>query len=101
MMNITAEAEHISGLRNRFESHVLNAVAGVDVNGDASHRLPDTSNLYFDGVEGEALVIALDLKGFAVSTGAACSSGSVEPSHVILAMGESPEHAALRSLLVW
>ena len=69
MMNITAEAEHISGLRNRFESYVLNAVAGVDVNGDASHRLPNTSNLYFDGVEGEALVIALDLKGFAVSTG--------------------------------
>ena len=62
-------------LGNRFE------------NGDGAPRVPNTSNLYFDFLEGEALVIALDLKGLAVSTGAACSSGAIEPSHVLTAMG--------------
>ena len=56
-------------------------------------RTPNTTNIYFDGLEGEALVISLDLKGFAVSSGSACSSGAVEPSHVLLAMGLSPERA--------
>src|SRR5229473_6071546 len=56
-------------------------------------RVPNTTNIYFDGIEGEALVIALDLKGLAVSTGAACSSGAVEPSHVLTAMGLSPDRA--------
>ena len=56
-------------------------------------RVPNTTNIYFDGIDGEALVIALDLKGLAVSTGAACSSGAIEPSHVLLAMGLAPERA--------
>jgi cysteine desulfurase len=56
-------------------------------------RLPNTSNIRFDGIEGEAMVIALDLRGYAVSSGSACSSGAVEPSHVLLAMGLSAEDA--------
>jgi cysteine desulfurase len=55
--------------------------------------VPNTSSIYFDCIEGEALVIALDLKGLAVSTGAACSSGAIEPSHVLTAMGMPPERA--------
>ena len=55
--------------------------------------MPNTTNIYFDGIEGEALVIALDLKGLAVSTGAACSSGAIEPSHVLTAMGLRPDRA--------
>ena len=55
--------------------------------------MPNTTNIYFDGIDGEALVIALDLKGLAVSTGAACSSGAIEPSHVLTAMGLRPERA--------
>jgi cysteine desulfurase len=63
------------------------------VNGAGAPRVPNTSNICFDGIDGEALVIALDLRGFAVSTGAACSSGAVEPSHVLLATGLSEEQA--------
>ena len=55
--------------------------------------MPNTANIYFDGIAGEALVIALDLKGLAVSTGAACSSGAIEPSHVLMAMGLRPDRA--------
>ena len=63
------------------------------MNGDGAPRVPNTTNIYFDYIEGEALVIALDLKGLAISTGAACSSGAIEPSHVLTAMGLSPERA--------
>ena len=61
------------------------------VNGSTEHRVPTTSNLAFEGLEGEAAVIALDLDGVAVSTGSACSSGSLEPSHVLIAMGLRPD----------
>ena len=64
-----------------------NRVPDVGVNGDSRFRSPNTTNLCFDGIEGESLVIALDLKGFAVSSGSACSSGAVEPSHVLMAIG--------------
>jgi cysteine desulfurase len=63
------------------------------VNGAGAPRVPNTTNIYFDYIEGEALVIALDLKGLAVSTGAACSSGAIEPSHVLTAMGMGPDRA--------
>jgi cysteine desulfurase len=63
------------------------------VNSGRAARTPNTTNITFSGVEGEALVIALDLKGLACSTGAACSSGAVEPSHVLTAIGLSPEDA--------
>lgn len=79
---------NVASVRDRFE-----AQAGSEVNGDPSHRLPNTSNLLFRGVSGEAMVIALDMRGMAVSSGAACSSGSIEPSHVLLAMGRTVEDA--------
>ncbi len=68
-------------------------IEATGLNGEDAPRMPNTTNVYFDGIEGEALVIALDLKGLAVSTGAACSSGAIEPSHVLLAMGVSRERA--------
>ncbi len=85
--------QQLAALRDRLEASVLDAVKSAVVNGGAAPRVPNTSNLYFDYIEGEALVIALDLKGLAVSTGAACSSGAIEPSHVLTAMGLRPEHA--------
>lgn len=90
---VDAEAARISGLRDRFERALLERVPDAGVNCARAPRLPNTSNIYFDGIEGEAMVISLDLKGFAVSTGSACSSGAVEPSHVLLAIGLSRERA--------
>lgn len=85
----------IGVLRDRLERGILSRVAGAKVNGSTSseQRLPNTTNIRFDGIEGEAIVIALDLRGYAVSSGSACSSGAVEPSHVLLAMGLTPEEA--------
>jgi cysteine desulfurase len=80
-------------LRDRIERAVLDSVDATGVNGEDAPRVPNTSNIYFDHIEGEALVIALDLKGLAVSTGAACSSGAIEPSHVLTAMGLGPDRA--------
>lgn len=77
----------IAALRARLESGLLAAIDGCTVNGAADNRVPNTSNLSFERVEGESLVIALDLEGIAVSTGSACSSGTLEPSHVLRAMG--------------
>ena len=81
---------HVRMLRDRLEAEVLSRVPGARVNGTAE-RLPNIVNFSFDGLEGEAAVIALDLEGVAVSTGSACSSGSLEPSHVLTAMGLRPE----------
>ncbi len=74
-------------LRDRLEQGVLARVPGATVNGDRDRRVPNTTNISFDGIEAESLLIALDLEGIAASTGAACSSGSLEPSHVLRAMG--------------
>jgi cysteine desulfurase len=91
----TEESARIAAQRDRLERGILSSIEASGVNGasDAARRVPNTSNIYFDFVEGESLVIALDLKGIALSTGAACSSGAVEPSHVLLAMGLSKERA--------
>ncbi|HKT24619.1 MAG TPA: cysteine desulfurase family protein [Terriglobales bacterium] len=83
----------IANMRNRLESTLLEQIDEAGVNSGAASRVPNTSNIYFDHIEGEAMVIALDLKGLAVSTGAACSSGAIEPSHVLTAMGLPPERA--------
>jgi len=80
-------------MRDRIEQTILQAVEATGVNGEGAPRVPNTTSIYFEYIDGEALVIALDLKGLAVSTGAACSSGAIEPSHVLIAMGMRPERA--------
>jgi cysteine desulfurase len=87
------EQGRLETLRDRLETGILAHVPDTGVNGAGTARIPNTTNLYFDGLEGEALVISLDLKGFAVSSGSACSSGAVEPSHVLLAMGLASDRA--------
>ena len=84
---------HLRELRDRLERELLASVDEIGVNSAGAARVPTTSNIHFDHIEGEALVIALDLKGLAVSTGAACSSGAIEPSHVLTAIGLPPERA--------
>ena len=79
-------------MRDRIERE-LREIEATGTNGQGAPRVPNTANIYFDHIEGEALVIALDLKGLAVSTGAACSSGAIEPSHVLTAMGLRPDRA--------
>jgi cysteine desulfurase len=79
-------AADIGRLRDRLERDVLARVPGTAINGDPANRVPNTTNISFDGIEAESLLIALDLEGIAVSTGSACSSGSLEPSHVLRAM---------------
>jgi cysteine desulfurase len=83
----------IATMRDRMERTVLESIEATGVNGQGAPRVPNTTNIFFDYIEGEALVIALDLKGLAVSTGAACSSGAIEPSHVLTAMGLRPDRA--------
>ncbi len=85
-------------LRDYLERQIATRIQDVRVNGDVAHRVPNISNLSFQGMDGESLLIALDLKGVAVSTGSACASGSLEPSHVLTAMGLSREEvrASLR-----
>src|SRR4051812_1060047 len=89
--------ERLGKLRDHLQSEIFRKIEDTGVNGDRAPRVPTTANIHFDHIEGEALVIALDLKGLAVSTGAACSSGAIEPSHVLTAMG-LPAHQARASL---
>jgi cysteine desulfurase len=85
--------ERMAALRDRLEHTIVEGVEQVGVNSVDAPRVPNTANIYFDCIEGEAMVIALDLKGLSVSTGAACSSGAIEPSHVLTAMGLSADRA--------
>ena len=87
------DAKRLGALRDQLEHGLLHRVPHSRINGGRAQRTPNTTNLVFPGVEGEALLIALDLKGLACSTGAACSSGAVEPSHVLTALGLPPEEA--------
>ena len=89
----SATAARVGAMRDGFERQVLARLTGVTVNGAGAPRVPNTSNLRFDGVEGEALLMALDLEGICVSSGAACASGTLSPSHVLRAMGLSPAQA--------
>jgi cysteine desulfurase len=94
---LASEAGRLGSMRDRLEAAVLKAVPGTAVNGSLQPRVPNTSNISFDRVEAESLLIALDLEGIAVSTGSACSSGTLEPSHVLRAMG-LPAHRTQNSL---
>jgi len=91
------EAARVSALRDRLEAGILRDVPGTQVNGTRDARVPNTTNISFERVEAESLLIALDLEGIAVSTGSACSSGTLEPSHVLKAMG-LPSHRTQNSL---
>jgi len=92
-----SRAGDVAALRDRLETSILGSVPGTVVNGARDQRVPNTTNISFDGIEAESLLIALDLEGVAVSTGSACSSGTLEPSHVLKAMG-LPQAFARNSL---
>jgi cysteine desulfurase len=92
-LSLESSSQRISALRNRLEDSILDNIPMAVRNGDRERRLPTTSNIHFVHIEGEGFVIAMDLKGIACSTGAACSSGSVEPSHVLSAIGLSRDQA--------
>ena len=85
--NLTASAAVVGQMRDRLEAGILAGVPRTVINGEGAPRVPNTTNIGFEGIEAESLLIALDLEGVAVSTGSACSSGSLEPSHVLRAMG--------------
>jgi cysteine desulfurase len=90
---LAEEAVNLGALRDRLENTILDRIPETGINGSRAKRTPNTSNIYFDGVDGEAMVIALDLRGFAVSTGAACSSGALTPSHVLTSIGLKNDRA--------
>jgi cysteine desulfurase len=103
MHGLESGAMHrVAALRDRLERGILSQIPGTGVNGAGALRAANTSNIWFDQVESEALVIALDLKGLAVSGGSACHSGATEPSHVLLAMGldKTRARASLRFSLL-
>jgi cysteine desulfurase len=87
------DEKKMAAMRDRLQQGIVAQIEEARVNGDSAARVPNTTNIHFDYIDGEAMVIALDLKGVAVSTGAACSSGAIEPSHVLLAMGLRPDQA--------
>jgi cysteine desulfurase len=88
-----AEWTREAALRDRLEQGLLDRIADSHVNGAGAPRTPNTTNMRFDGIDSDALLIALDLKGFAVSSGSACSSGATEPSHVLMAIGLTRDQA--------
>ncbi|MCH8891918.1 MAG: cysteine desulfurase NifS [Chloroflexi bacterium] len=88
-----ATSEHCAALRDRIIESVLERIPGTRLNGHATQRLPNNANFSFTGVEGEPILLGLDVAGIAASSGSACSSGSLEPSHVLLALGQSAEVA--------
>jgi cysteine desulfurase len=96
---LASEGARLAALRDRLEAQILVTVGGTAVNGTRQPRVPNTTNISFEGIEAESLLIALDLEGIAVSTGSACSSGTLEPSHVLRAMG-FPPHRTQNSIRV-
>jgi cysteine desulfurase len=99
MKKLATEAPRLAVLRDRLEETILARVSGTAINGARAPRVPNTTNISFEGIEAESLLIALDLEGIAVSTGSACSSGTLEPSHVLRAMG-LPTHRTQNSIRI-
>ena len=92
------EVKHLRMLRDRLEKLLFDTIPGIKLNGHPEERLPGTLNVSFKNIEGESILLRLDMFGIAVSTGSACSSGSLDPSHVIMALGVEPEiaHSSVR-----
>lgn len=103
LKQVSEISERIRALRDLFETRVLAEIENVEITNALANRIPNTSSMLIDGVDGETLLMSLDIKGYAVSTGAACSSGNPEPSPVLLAMGLTREQAqsSLRVSLGW
>ena len=99
MKKLPVERARLAALRDRLENAVLETVKGTAINGAREPRVPNTTNISFENIEAESLLIALDLEGIAVSTGSACSSGTLEPSHVLRAMG-LPTHRTQNSIRI-
>jgi cysteine desulfurase len=89
----TGYVAHCTALRDQLIAGVLSTIPAAHLNGDATHRLPNNANLRFVGVESESLLILLDQQGICASSGSACTSGALDPSHVLLALGHSHEQA--------
>lgn len=98
LRDMEAERTRLSGLRDRLREGIIASIPDIKINGHPVDILPNTLNVSFFGVEGEAILLYLDMEGVAVSTGSACATGSLEPSHVILATGTGPElaHGSIR-----
>lgn len=94
LRDMAEEIPRLRDLRDRLERGILRSMPDASVNGSGASRLPNTTNVSFPGLDGESLLVALDLEGIAVSTGAACNAGAAEPSHVLRAMGSSRDEAA-------
>lgn len=93
MIDLEADGPGIEKMRDRLEAGILKTIPDIYINGDSDNRLPGTLNISFPGAEGESILLYLDLEGVAVSTGSACATGSLEPSHVLLATGVDIENA--------
>ena len=96
--NVKAHNEYLTGLRNHMISRILTEIPATRLNGHAEKRLPGNVNVSIRYIEGEALLLSMDIKGVAASSGSACTSGSLDPSHVLLAIGLPHEiaHGSLR-----
>ena len=91
--DLEEQNKHLKELTEAFYKKLTETIPDVIINGDLNQRVPNTLNLSFKGVEGESIILSLDLKGVAVASGSACTSGTLEPSHVLSAMGIAPEIA--------
>jgi cysteine desulfurase len=91
---LQSTSKQMEVLRDRLQEGALATVPDAGINGSTAHRLPNSLNMAFNDLDGERMMFALDQEGIAVSTGSACTAGSLDPSHVLLAMGQSHEHAS-------
>ena len=95
---LEAESARLLALRNKLKAGIIASIPDIKINGNQEHTLPNTLNVSFTGAEGESILLYMDLEGIAVSTGSACSTGSLEPSHVLMATGVDAElaHGSIR-----